>query len=141
VGGAPDRLVGDDVGAWVPAAGNLVTVLAPADTYFHGAIRAVRKADTGVRALCILSSETGFSDAVAQGAVDEATRLGLRAISGRLSGDAHPADMLLISGRFAAEVNAARRLLPGSWRAAGFGGAGVGGGLAGPGRGRGGRVR
>ena len=134
--GATSRLVWNHGGAWVPAAGNLVTVLAPADTYFHGAIRAVRNADTGVRTLCVLSSETGFSDAVAQGAVDEATRLGLRAISGRLPGGAHPADMLLVSGRFAAEVNAAGRLLPGNWRAAGFVGAGVEEVLAGLGRGR-----
>jgi branched-chain amino acid transport system substrate-binding protein len=68
--------------------------------------------------------------------VDEATRLGLRAITGRLPGGALPADMLLVSGRFADEVDAARRLLPGSWRAAGFVGAGVEEVLAGLGRGR-----
>src|SRR6266516_5993314 len=71
VAGATSRLVWNHGGARVPAADNLVTVLAPADTYFHGAIHAVRKADTGVRTLCVLSSETGFSDAVAKGAVDE----------------------------------------------------------------------
>src|SRR5262249_20447985 len=32
--GATSRLVWNHGGAWVPAAGNLVTVLAPADTYF-----------------------------------------------------------------------------------------------------------
>jgi branched-chain amino acid transport system substrate-binding protein len=133
---ATSRLVWNHGGAWVPAAGNLVTVLAPADTYFHGAIRAVRTADAGVRTLCVLSSETGFSDAVAQGAVAEATRLGLRAVTGRLPGGAHPADMLLAAGRFADEVDAAHRLLPGSWRAAGFVGAGVEEVLAELGRGR-----
>jgi branched-chain amino acid transport system substrate-binding protein len=133
---ATSRLVWNHGGAWVPAADNLVTVLAPADTYFHGAIRAVRKADAGVRTLCVLSSKTGFSDAVAQGAVHEATRLGLRAIAGRLPDGARPADMLLVSGPFADEVDAARRLLPGSWQAAGFVGAGVEEVLAGLGRGR-----
>src|ERR1700755_1608043 len=133
---ATSRLVWNHGGAWVPAADNLVTVLAPADTYFHGAIRTVRKADAGVRTLCILSSKTGFSDAVAQGAVREAARLGLRAIPGRLPDGARPADMLLVAGPFADEVNAARRLLPGNWQAAGFVGAGVEGGLAGRGRGR-----
>ena len=125
VAAATSRLVWNHGGAWVPSADNLVTVLAPADTYFHGAIRAVRKADAGVRTLCVLSSDTGFSDAVAHGTVEEVTRLGLRAITGRLPDGAHPADMLLVSGRFAAELDAARRLLPGSWRAAGFVGAGV----------------
>lgn len=136
VAGATSRLVWNHGGAWVPAADNLITVLAPADTYFHGAIRAVRKADPGVRTLCVLSSKTGFSDAVAQGAVREATRLGLRAITGRLPGGAQPADMLLISGRFADEADAARQLLPGNWRAAGFVGAGVEEVLAEVGRGR-----
>jgi branched-chain amino acid transport system substrate-binding protein len=133
---ATSRLVWNHGGARVPAADNLVTVLAPADTYFHGAIRAVRKADARVRTLCVLSSKTGFSDAVAQGAVHEATRLGLQAIAGRLPDGARPADMLLVSGSFADEVDAARRLLPGSWRAAGFVGAGVEEVLAGLGRGR-----
>ena len=133
---ATSRLVWNHGGARVPAADNLVTVLAPADTYFHGAIRAVREADAGVRTLCVLSSKTGFSDAVAQGAVHEATRLGLRAIPGRLPDGGRPADMLLVSGPFADEVDAARRLLPGNWRAAGFVGAGVEEVLAGLGRGR-----
>jgi branched-chain amino acid transport system substrate-binding protein len=133
---ATSRLVWNHGGARVPAADNLVTVLAPADTYFHGAIRAVRKADAGVRTLCVLSSRTGFSDAVAQGAVHEATRLGLRAIAGRLPNGARPADMLLVAGSFADEVDAAGRLLPGSWQAAGFVGAGVEEVLAGLGRGR-----
>jgi branched-chain amino acid transport system substrate-binding protein len=110
--------------------------LAPADTYFHGAIRAARQADPGLRTLCVLSSQTGFSDAVAHGAVREAGRLGLRASGGRLPGGAHPADMLLVSGPFAAELDAAQRLLPGRWREAGFVGAGVEEVLAELGRGR-----
>ena len=71
-------------GARVPAVGNLVSVLAPADTYFRGAVRAVREADPELRTLCVLSSDTGFSRAVAAGAVREAGRLGLRAAEGRL---------------------------------------------------------
>jgi branched-chain amino acid transport system substrate-binding protein len=125
VAAATSRLVWNHGGAWAPEADNLLTVLAPADTYFHGAIRAVRDSDAGVRTLCVLSSGTGFSDAVAQGAAAEATSLGLRAISGRLPGDAQPADMLLVAGGFADETAAAHRLLPGNWRAAGFVGAGV----------------
>jgi branched-chain amino acid transport system substrate-binding protein len=125
VAGATSRLVWNHGGAQVPPAGNLVTVLAPADTYFHGAVRAVREADDEVRTLCVLSSGTGFSDAVVQGAVREASRLGLRTTTGRLPADVADADMLLVAGAFADEVAAARRLLPGHWRAAGFVAAGV----------------
>jgi branched-chain amino acid transport system substrate-binding protein len=122
---ATSRLVWNHGGARVPPVGNLVTVLAPADSYFHGAVRAVREADADVRTLCVLSSDTGFSRAVAGGAVREAGRLGLRAAAGRLPADVHDADMLLVAGPFADEVAAARRFLPGRWRAAGFVAAGV----------------
>src|SRR5690348_12883659 len=84
VAGATSRLVWNHGGARVPAMGNLVSVLAPADTYFRGAVRAVRAADPELRSLCVLSSDTGFSRAVAAGAVREAGRLGLRAAEGRL---------------------------------------------------------
>ncbi len=84
VAGATSRLVWNHGGARVPAAANLVSVLAPADTYFRGAVRAVREADPGLRTLRVLSSDTGFSRAVAAGAVSEAGRLGLPAAEGTL---------------------------------------------------------
>ena len=83
VAGATSRLVWNHGGARVPAAGNLVSVLAPADTYFRGAVRAVREADPELRTLRVLSSDTGFSRAVAAGAVDEAGRLGFGRPRGR----------------------------------------------------------
>lgn len=122
---ATSRLVWNHGGARVPSVGNLVTVLAPADTYFHGAVRAVREADAQVRTLCVLSSNTGFSQAVAEGAAREASRLGLRTTAGKLPAGAHDANILLVAGPFADEVAAARRFLPGHWRAAGFVAAGV----------------
>ena len=132
VAAATSRLIWNHGGARVPAAHNVISVLAPADTYFHGAIRAVRQADSDVRSVCVLSSNTGFGRAVADGAVREAGRLGLRVTEGRLNEAARraaavqQADMLLAAGRFAEEVAAARRLLRGRrWRAAGFVGAGV----------------
>jgi branched-chain amino acid transport system substrate-binding protein len=132
VAAATSRLVWNHGGARVPAARHVVTVLAPADTYFHGAIRAVRQADPDVRSACVLAGDTGFGGAVASGAVREGGRLGLRVTEGRLNeaarqaAEARQADMLLAAGRFAEEVAAARRLLPGRrWRAAGFVGAGV----------------
>lgn len=122
---ATSRLVWNHGGARVPAAENLVTVLAPAATYFHGAVRAVRQVDPGVRTVCVLCSDTGFSRAVADGAARESSRLGLRVAQGGLPMGAQDADMLLVAGRFADEVAAAWRLLPGRWRAAGFVAAGV----------------
>ena len=143
VAGATSRLVWNHGGARVPAVGNLVSVLAPADTYFRGAVRAVREADPGLRTLRVLSSDTGFSRAVAAGAVSEAGRLGLPAAEGTLpaADGGWPAGvndgaMLLVAGPFQDEVTAARRLLPGRWRAAGFVGAGVEEVLAGLGAGR-----
>ena len=130
-------------GARVPAVGNLVSVLAPADTYYRGAVRVVREADPELRTLCVLSSDTGFSRTVAAGAVREAGRLGLPAAEGTLPvpggwrpPGADEAGMLLVAGPFEDEVTAARRLLPGRWRAAGFVGAGVDEVLAGLGAGR-----
>jgi len=143
VAGATSRLVWNHGGARVPGVGNLVSVLAPAGTYFRGAVRAVREVDPELGALCVLSSDTGFSRAVAAGAVDEAGRLGLRAAEGRLPvAEGTPpagvgeAGMLLVAGPFGDEAAAARRLLPGRWRAAGFVGAGVDEVLAGLGAGR-----
>jgi branched-chain amino acid transport system substrate-binding protein len=143
VAGATSRLVWNHGGARVPAVGNLVSVLAPADTYYRGAVRVVREADPELRTLCVLSSDTGFSRTVAAGAVREAGRLGLPAAEGTLPvpggwrpAGADEAGMLLVAGPFEDEVAAARRLLPGRWRAAGFVGAGVDEVLAGLGAGR-----
>ena len=143
VAGATSRLVWNHGGARVAATGNLVSVLAPADSYFRGAVRAVREADPALRTLYVLSSDTGFCRAVAAGAVNEAGRLGLPAAEGTLpvadagwpTGAGEDA-MLLVAGPFQDEATAARRLLPGRWRAAGFVGAGVEEVLAGLGAGR-----
>jgi branched-chain amino acid transport system substrate-binding protein len=135
VAGATDRLVWNHGGARVPPAANIVSVLASADTYFHGALRAVRHADPAARTLHLLAGDTGFPRAVADGAAAEARRLGFSVTRHRLTEDGpgagNPgadeldAEMLLVVGRFASELMAARRLLPGRWRAAGFVGAGV----------------
>jgi branched-chain amino acid transport system substrate-binding protein len=161
VAAATSRLVWNHGGARVPPGPNLIPVLAPAETYFHGAVRVARQEDPDLRSVCVLAGGTGFGRAVADGAVHEAVRLGLKVAEGRLdaagqlglkvaegrldaadqfglmvaegrldaagqSTEMPPADMLLGAGRFAEEVAAARRLLPGRrWRAAGFVGAGV----------------
>ena len=166
IAAATSRLVWNHGGARVPPGPNLISVLAPAGTYFHGAVQVARQADPDLRTAWVLAGGTGFGRAVAEGAAREAARLGLQVTEGRLDAPAQspgmlppeapsadvlpadvvpadalppdmlppdmlpaetlPADMLLGAGRFAEEVAAARRLLPGRrWRAAGFVGAGV----------------
>src|ERR1700728_1711792 len=85
IAAATSRLVWNHGGARVPIAGHIVNVLAPADTYFHGAIRAIRQADPDARSVCVLSGDTGFGRAVAGGAASEAHRAGLRVTEGRLN--------------------------------------------------------
>lgn len=67
VAAATRRLVFNHGGARASAA-NLIDVLAPAQTYFEGAIEVVRAADADARALRIVHGDTGFARAVAAGA-------------------------------------------------------------------------
>jgi len=122
VAAATSRLVMNHGGARAEAA-NLLPVLAPADTYLVGALQAV----PGVRDVCLLHGDTGFGRAVADGAQREARRLGLPVRRGVLPAPGHGGEttLLLVAGGFEEELAAARRLLPGRWRAAAFVGAGV----------------
>jgi branched-chain amino acid transport system substrate-binding protein len=131
---ATDQLVWNHVGARVPPAGNVVSVLAPADTYFHGALRVVQCADPTVRTLSLVTGDSGFGRAVGDGAAAEARQLGFAVTRSSLVSDAGAAEsavqqmdtaMLLVAGQFTEELMGARRLLPRRWRAAGFVGAGV----------------
>lgn len=125
VAATTDRLLFNHGGARAIARPNLVTVLAPADTYLHGALRAVRRVDDSIRRVAVLHGDTGFGRSVASGALDEARRLGITATSATVTSEPEPADMLLVVANFGEELAAARRLLPGHWRAAAFVGAGV----------------
>lgn len=131
---ATDRLVWNHGGAQVPPASNLVSILAPADTYFHGVLHAVRQADPQVQAAYLVAGATRFARAVGDGAAAEAAQLGFSVNrSGLLADEPDPAGLgvdpadaiLLVVGRFAEELSAAHRFLPRRWRAAGFVGAGV----------------
>jgi branched-chain amino acid transport system substrate-binding protein len=127
VAAAATRLVWNHGGAHVPPSRNLVTVLAPADTYFTGALEVLQRADARLRRVLVLHGDTAFGNAVAAGAVGTAGRLGLQARRRVLPDDegTDDADVLLVAAGFADELAAARRRLPGGWRAAGFVGAGV----------------
>jgi branched-chain amino acid transport system substrate-binding protein len=106
----------------------VVNVLAPAATYFTGALDAVRSADEAARRVVILSGAGGFAREVAGGAARRARLHGMVVTVGTLGAtvaDLPEADVLLVAGRFEEEVAAAPALLDRPWRAAGFVGAGV----------------
>ncbi|MPZ00594.1 MAG: ABC transporter substrate-binding protein [Actinophytocola sp.] len=119
------RLLWNHGGARVEAAENVVNVLAPADTYFVGALQAVHRAEPRGSRVCIMHTDSGFGRAVADGAKREAKQLGMSTISRPILRDPADAEILLVSGGFTDEVTVAEKLLPGGWRAAGFVGAGV----------------
>jgi Periplasmic binding protein len=130
-GGASSRL------RW-PAFPRVLNVLAPADTYFDGVLRAVRAADPSTSAVVVIHATTGFARDVASGAAVSASELGydLRAVAfepgaggaAAAGADAPVADVVLVVGSFEDEVAVARVLLARRrrpWRAAAFVGAGV----------------
>lgn len=125
VAGATSRLVWNHGGA-TTARPNTVDLLAPASTYFDGAVRAVHQADPRGPRFGVLHNETSFGRDVAAGAARTAAHLGLHTETAVLPATpSADADVLLVAGRFRGERTAARRYLPGRWRAAGFVGAGV----------------
>jgi branched-chain amino acid transport system substrate-binding protein len=125
VAAATSRLVWNHGGARAGSAPNIINVLAPADTYFIGTVEVVRRADPEASRACVLHTDTGFSRAVADGGARAARRLGMKATNVPFVAEPSAAELLLVVGGFADEQEAARRLLPGPWRAAGFVGAGV----------------
>ncbi|MFW6034495.1 MAG: ABC transporter substrate-binding protein [bacterium] len=126
VADATDRLVWNHGGATVGGDRHVVSVLAPASSYFEGALQVVQQADPGLRDVTVLHHDSGFGRAVAAGAAAEAGRLGLEVAQRSLPG-AEPVngELLLVAGRFGDEVAVARRVPTGRWRAAAFVGAGV----------------
>jgi branched-chain amino acid transport system substrate-binding protein len=128
---ASSRLLWNHGGAGMPAARQVVNVLAPATSYWHGALRATSAADAGARRVAVLHTASGFGTAVGVGAARAAADLGLAVVRRALptadpaDADVTSADVLLVAGGFAEERQAADTLLPGHWRVAGFVGAGV----------------
>lgn len=119
---ATTRTVFNHGGARVPRAPNVISVLAPASTYFHGAVRAFAPR---VGSVAVVHGDTGFARAVGGGAEAETRRHGLAVTRTVWPEEPPDAELLLVAADFETEVAAARRLLPGSWRVAGFVGAGV----------------
>ena len=122
---ATDRLVWNHGGAAVPACWHVVNLIAPASSYFDGCLRAVVAADPLTRRIALYHGDTGFGRQVGDGAVRVAGQLGVEVSVSATLAEVAAGDMLLVAGRFADEIAAAKRLLPGGWRAAAFVGAGV----------------
>lgn len=133
---AADRLIWNHGGAstqltWGKAP-NVINVLAPADTYLHGVLEAVREADPSLSTAVTVHADTGFGRDVAGGAARRGRELGFaitpRAFPPGEVTDQVPAvpsaDVLCVAAGFADEVAVARALLDRPWRAAAFVGAG-----------------
>jgi branched-chain amino acid transport system substrate-binding protein len=126
VAAATSRLMWNHGGAQVVRAWNVVSVLAPASRYFDGTVQVVARADPSVRRVTVVRSGTGFARTVGDGGERAAIALGMAVRRATFPADRVPeAQLLLVVGDFQDELDAARRLLPGRWRAAGFVGAGV----------------
>lgn len=119
---------------------NVVNVLSPSSSYFHGAVGLVRAADPGARTAALRYGRTGFGADVAGGVVAAAAahRLAVEAVGFEAGAGARAArgvagtaaDLLLVVGRFEDEREVARSLFRGGrWpdgvRAAAFVGAGA----------------
>lgn len=126
---ATDRLVWNHGGAttrlrW-QVTPNAINVLAPASTYLHGAIQALRSAGLSDAVAIVLYAQTGFGRDVGQGAAAEAHRFGWTvSTAGLLPGEAGASatspphgDVLLLAGGWDDELAAARGLLGRPWRA------------------------
>lgn len=134
---ATDRVIWNHGGATSalsrPDFPHVINVLSPASSYFDGILQAIRAADPDASTVSLLHVATGFGRDVAYGAVTSAEEMGFEIQTfpfepGRAVGVAATlpdADVLLVVGRFEDEVEAAKSLLPGHWKAASFVGAGV----------------
>ncbi len=114
---------------------HVINILSPASSYPEGAFRAIRAAAPEARTATILHSATGFGRDVSSSAARAARETGfeVRKFSFEPEGASEAAatlptrsaDILFVVGGFEDEVEAARNLLPGEWKAAAFVGAGV----------------
>lgn len=110
-GGATSRL------AW-PDFPRVLNVLAPASTYFHGTLHAVRATGAPAHTVVVLHADTGFARDVALGAVAVGTELGFEVRqlvfapgeAARAARTARPADVVLVAASFDDEQAAARIL-------------------------------
>jgi ABC-type branched-subunit amino acid transport system substrate-binding protein len=126
-GGATSRL------AW-PEYPRVVNVLAPASSYFHGILHAMRGTGAPAGSVAVLHADTGFARDVASGAIAVGTELGYEVTSlvfdpstaSEAASKAPPADVVLVAASFEDELAAARVLLSDhGWAVLGFVGAGV----------------
>ncbi|OHV56805.1 ABC transporter substrate-binding protein [Pseudofrankia sp. BMG5.36] len=122
---ATRRLVWNHGGALVPPRNNVVSILAPADTYFAGTVEMIRRDFPGIRTVGVLHGPTGFARGVAAGAVARVERHGLDVRPAVLPAAPPRAGALLVAARFDEELAVARTVDRAGWRVLGFVAAGV----------------
>src|ERR1700738_1465206 len=111
-----------------PAFPQVVNVLAPASTYFSGALQAAHTVDPSITTISLLYSTTGFGTDVAESAATTAANLHLDLTSTAFAPSQAPAmvpavpdgDVLLVVGNFADELAVASLLLTRPRRFAAF---------------------
>lgn len=126
VAAATDRLVWNHGGARAEAP-HLLPVLAPARSYLCGMLELVAAARLRPEAVLLRHGDTGFGNAVADGAQAAAVARGWDVDRAALGTPipASPGRVLLVAGDFAGERAVAAALPPGRLLAAGFVGAGT----------------
>ena len=122
---ATTRLLWNHGGARLRPRRNVISVLAPAASYFTGTLEAVRSAQPDLRRVAVLHADTGFARSVGEGAMRAADARGLDVERAVLPEPPPPADLLLVAGRFEDELSAARALPRRRWPAVGLVAAGV----------------
>jgi len=122
---AASRLVWNHGGAQVPPRRNVINVLAPARTYFTGAVQLLHHHLAGGFSAGVLHSDTGFGRGVGGGALAEAQRLGIETRRAVLPESTPEADVLLVVASPAQEVRIAETLDFRGRKAVGFVAAGV----------------
>lgn len=122
---ATPRVVFNHGGARLGPKDNVVNILAPASSYFRGALEVAHRQVPELRHVCVVHSDTGFGRGVADGAEQTATRLGLGVDRATLPFDPPDADMLLAAGRFEDERALLEHLRPVRWKAVALVSAGV----------------
>lgn len=119
------RLIWNHGGARIRARENVISVLAPAESYFTGTVDIVSRHDPQLRKVGVLHADTGFARSVGKGATEAADQRGLDVHRVVLPEPAPQAELLLIAGRFEDELSVARALPREPWRAVGLVAAGV----------------
>ncbi len=117
-GGATDHLA-------MPRFENVVNIPAPAASYFEGGLEAIRSTDPQASSVVVLHTGRGFSGEVARGAIAAGVKMGMTCTevvfrpgqAGESVSRVPKSDLLAMAGSFEDELEMAKALDRGRWRA------------------------